>query len=121
MKDTNDSKKPKEKVQCTKLITGIILAVGFLFIQESYILAFLGKEQIADGLSQTVATVIIGTVLGYLIKSYSETKQIKKNELIERQMDLFVPYSDASEAEEMDESGDSYDAESEGYEYPDEN
>lgn len=107
------AKKEKKHIQWTKLLTAIVLFAGIIFIQESYILAFLQREQIAAELSQTVATVIIGSVLGYYLKAYNETKQSKKNELIEKQMGMGMteecPEEEivSGEAEEMDESGDS--------------
>lgn len=45
---------------------------GVLWIWCSYILAFIGKEQIAESLSSTVCQVIIGTCVAYLVTSTVE-------------------------------------------------
>lgn len=45
---------------------------GVIWIWCSYVLAFLGKDQIAESLSSTVCQVIIGTVGAYLVTSTIE-------------------------------------------------
>lgn len=57
----------------TKKAVTIILAVALIDLQLSYILAFLGKEQIAETLSSTIADTIIGVMLGYFLKALFET------------------------------------------------
>lgn len=57
----------------TKKAVAIILAISLLDLQLSYVLAFLGKEQIAESLSSQIATVIIGVMLGYFLKALFET------------------------------------------------
>ena len=47
--------------------------VSLVDLQLSYILAFLGKEQIAETLSSDIATTIVGVMLGYFLKSLFET------------------------------------------------
>ena len=46
----------------TKKTVAIIMVVSLIDLQLSYILAFLGKEQIAESLSSEIATVIIGVM-----------------------------------------------------------
>ena len=46
---------------------------GVAWIWCSYILAFLGKEQIAEALSSTVCEVIVGTSITYLVTSTVES------------------------------------------------
>lgn len=65
-------KRMKEVMPTTKKIVWIALANGFAWVWCSYILAFLGKEQIAESLSQVAVTEIIGVVLVYCIKSLFE-------------------------------------------------
>jgi putative flippase GtrA len=60
-----------------------ILFVALLDLQLSYLLAFLGREQIAENLSSDITKVIIGTILGYLAKSFFETKEAEKVRLEE--------------------------------------
>lgn len=65
----------------TKKWVGRLLWFGVVWITASYILAFMGKEQIAETLSSNVVTVIIATILGYLLKAFFETYCEKRNEL----------------------------------------
>ncbi len=53
-------------------------------LQLSYLLAFLGREQIAETLSITVVTSVIAVMLGYFMKSFKETKEEEKVRLIEQ-------------------------------------
>lgn len=55
-----------------KKIVWVILANAIGWIWCSYILAFLGREQIAENLSQVAVTTIIGTFLCYCLKSTVE-------------------------------------------------
>lgn len=63
------------KVILFRIINFCLVCIGF-----SYVLAFLGREQIAESLSQTMVTAIIGTFIGYAAKSYFETKSEKSLE-----------------------------------------
>lgn len=65
----------------TKRAVKAILVIALIDLQLSYILAFLGREQIAETLSGDICKVIIGTILGYLAKSFFETKEEEKNKL----------------------------------------
>ena len=67
----------------TKRAVMVILFVTLLDLQLSYLLAFLGREQIAENLSSDITKVIIGTILGYLAKSFFETKEAEKVRLEE--------------------------------------
>lgn len=57
----------------TKISVTLILIVSLIDLQFSYILAFLGREQIAESLSSNIAITIIGVMLGYFLKSLFET------------------------------------------------
>ena len=59
----------------TKKLVKWILAISVFDLQLSYLLAFLGRTEIAENLSMTVVTAIIGTVITYCIKSFKETKE----------------------------------------------
>ena len=67
----------------TKRAVMVILFVALLDLQLSYLLAFLGREQIAENLSSDITKVVIGTILGYLAKSFFETKEAEKVRLEE--------------------------------------
>ena len=63
---------PKKKdkwLTFMKVIVLFCLANGIAWVWCSYILAWMGKEQIAESLSQVALTEIIGVVLVYAIKS----------------------------------------------------
>ena len=62
----------------TKKLVKWILAISVFDLQLSYLLAFLGRTEIAENLSMTVVTAIIGTVITYCIKSFKETKEEDK-------------------------------------------
>ena len=55
-----------------KTIVWFSLIQGYLWVWSSYILAYLGREQIAESLSQVAVTEIIGVVLVYGAKSLFE-------------------------------------------------
>ncbi len=60
-----------------------LMIIAVIDLQLSYALAFLGREQIAEALSQTVVVEIIGVMLGYFGKSYFETRAQEKVRLLE--------------------------------------
>lgn len=64
--------KPEKKWTTMKLIVLLCLFNGFAWVWCSYILAWMGKEQIAESLSQVALTEIIGVVLVYAVKSVFE-------------------------------------------------
>ena len=74
----------------TKIAVTAILGVSLVDLQLSYILAFMGKEQIAETLSATIVEMVVGVMLGYFFKALFETffeerekrlnKQIENNE-----------------------------------------
>ena len=55
-----------------KWIVRFILVNAVLWVWCSYVLAFFGKEDIAESLSETAITSILGTVVTYGIKSAVE-------------------------------------------------
>lgn len=61
------SKMNRKMMSTSKKIIWILTINGILWIWCSYILAFMGKDQIAESLSSNICTVIIGQTLGYLI------------------------------------------------------
>lgn len=60
------------KTETCKKIVWACLINGFAWVWCSYLLAYLGREQIAESLSQVAITEIIGVVLVYCIKSLFE-------------------------------------------------
>ncbi len=73
MTSTEEVPPVKEKKRTTmKLIVWVCLLNGIAWVWCSYILAALGKEQIAESLSQVALTEIIGVVFVYAVKSVFE-------------------------------------------------
>lgn len=70
----------------TKRAVTLILAVALVDLQLSYILAFLGKDQIAETLSTTVAETIVGVMLGYFLKALFETFFEKREDRLKNQL-----------------------------------
>lgn len=68
-------KQRKTKVQFTKKIVSFCLINGVLWCWCSYILAYLGRVEIAESLSQTAVTEILGVVLVYCAKALFEKKE----------------------------------------------
>lgn len=72
----------------TKKAVAVILIISLIDLQLSYILAFIGKEQIAESLSITIADTIIGVMLGYFLKALFETffeeREKRLNKKLER-------------------------------------
>ena len=66
-------KQEKPKVDSfTKVIVLILLINAIAWVWCSYGLAFLGRYEIAESLSQTAMTTILGTVIAYCTKSTVE-------------------------------------------------
>ena len=91
------SKKPKRSSfkTFTKIWVSRLMYIAVFDIQLSYALAFIGREQIAETLSITVVTEIIGVMAVYCTKSFLETKESEKIRLQEKELDL-----EESESEE---------------------
>lgn len=72
----------------TKKAVAIILVVSLTDLQLSYILAFMGKEQIAEALSSTIAETVIGVMLGYFLKSLFETFFEEREKRLNKTIDM---------------------------------
>jgi len=78
----------------TKKWVKIILIVSLIDMQIPFILAMMGREQIAETLAITIVTEIIGVMSGYFLKSYFETKQEKLMDLEEIKLEEECEESD---------------------------
>ena len=58
--------------ETTKRIVWVCLLNGIAWVWCSYLLAYLGREQIAESLSQVALTEIIAVVFVYCLKSLFE-------------------------------------------------
>lgn len=63
----------------TKLIVIWILYKGVGWIDQSYALAWAGKEEIAESLSNTVVASVVGVVLLYCLKAIFENLSKNNN------------------------------------------
>ncbi len=57
----------------SKKAVATILIVSGIDLQLSYVLAFMGREQIAESLSSTIVSAVVPVTLGYLFKALFET------------------------------------------------
>jgi len=62
----------KKKGTTTKRVVWACLCNGFAWVWCSYLLAYLGRAEIAESLSKVAITEIIGVVLVYSLKSLAE-------------------------------------------------
>ena len=62
----------KKTRNTTKLVVWACLMNGFAWVWCSYLLAYLGRDQIAESLSKLAITEIVGVVLIYCIKALTE-------------------------------------------------
>ena len=60
-----------------------LMIIAVIDLQLSYALAFLGREQIAEALSQTGVVEIIGVMVGYFGQWDFETREEEKVRLLE--------------------------------------
>ena len=76
-----------KKIQETmKKVVWFCLANGVAWVWCSYLLAYLGRAQIAESLSKLAITEIVGVVLIYALKSLFENLS-KNNEWPDRKRD----------------------------------
>ena len=73
----------------TKIAVTVILGVSLVDLQLSYILAFMGREQIAETLSTTIVEMVVGVMLGYFLKSLFETFFEEREKRLNKQIKSF--------------------------------
>ena len=71
----------------TKIAVTAILGVSLVDLQLSYILAFMGKEQIAETLSATIVEMVVGVMLGYFLKALFETFFEEREKRLNKQLE----------------------------------
>lgn len=77
----NKKKKKASKIEESKLYMRWILGSSIICIFLSYVLAFCGREQIAEGLSKSIVINIIGTFAVYSVKAFFGKKNEADNEI----------------------------------------
>ena len=68
-------KRPRQYHTYTKKMMNRIVNVALLDMQFPFLLALLGKEQIAETMGGLIVAEIIGVFLVYCLKSFFETKE----------------------------------------------
>lgn len=79
--------KPRRFNTYTKRMMSRIITVAIIDMQFPFILAFLGREQIAETMGGLIATEIVGVFLVYCTKSFFETKESEKVRLQEKKFE----------------------------------
>ena len=85
--EMKDKAYKKRLTTFTKRAVAIILVISLIDLQLSYVLAFLGREEIAESLSSEIATTVIGVMLGYFAKALFETIFEKREERLHKLID----------------------------------
>ena len=80
-------RKKKIKIQMTKIIVVIVLIISLMDLQIIILAPYFDKAS-QEVLGSAILTEIVGVVTAYCIKSFSETKEQKKNELLEKELNL---------------------------------
>ena len=62
----------RKRLEFSKLVVGFLMLNGSVWIYFSYALAYLGREEIAETLSKTVAIEVLGVMAVYAAKSLFE-------------------------------------------------
>lgn len=70
----------KEKKTYTKIVVTCLLIIGVINSELPYVLSFLDKDT-AEAIAIAWITEIVAVILGYMCKSYFETKQERKQDL----------------------------------------
>ena len=91
-------KAKKKFITYTKAILTFVIINSELQIWASYILAYLGKEAIAESLSEQVVIIVIGSLIPYFAKSLIENLS-KRTTLFGKNL----PYENASDIETINE------------------
>lgn len=76
--------KPRRFNTYTKRMMSRIITVAIIDMQFPFILAFLGREQIAETMGGLIVTEIVGVFFVYCTKSFFETKESEKVRLQEK-------------------------------------
>ena len=84
MSNQKYNNKPQRYHTYTKRMMTRIITVALLDMQFPFILALLGREQIAETLGGLIVTEIVGVFLVYCVKSFFETKESEKIRLQEQ-------------------------------------
>ena len=105
-------KKIITKITFSKTWVNRLLWMSVIDIQLSYVLAFLGREQIAEKLSIAALVNILGVLIPYFCKSFFETKEEESNKLIYDYRQKYMNQNFNSLYEDENQENDDYQEES---------
>ena len=96
------NKKPQRgsRKTYTKKMMSRIITVALIDMQLPFILAYLGKTNIAETLGGLIVTEIIGVFLVYCAKSFFETREAEKTRIIEEQAEMQEKPEEPEESED---------------------
>lgn len=86
----------------TKIWVSILMINAIIDMNLSYVLAFLGREQIAETLSIAVVTEIIGVMAVYLIRAFLDTHFEAKDEIEHKKLDVYSLMNNISSSDSED-------------------
>lgn len=97
------NKKPRSGRQSTytKKMMSRIINIALIDMQFPFILALLGKNEIAETLGGIIVSEVIGVFLVYCAKSFFETRESEKVRMEEMKMETGSEESDSEEMEEI--------------------
>lgn len=81
-----NEERPRRYHTYTKKMMTRIINVALIDMQFPFLLALLGREQIAETMGGLIVTEIIGVFLVYCAKSYFETKEEQRVRIEEQRM-----------------------------------
>jgi len=86
----------------TKIMVTVILIVSIIWVSFSYVLAAIsvikyGNTETLESLSREVIIALIGTIIGYLLKSFFESREEGKNKIRNKELDIQNNYEQPEE------------------------
>lgn len=93
--EESEQTRPRRYHTYTKKMMTRIINVALIDMQFPFLLALLGRDQIAETLGGLIVTEIVGVFLVYCVKSFTETREEQRVRLKEQYM-----YNNETESEE---------------------
>lgn len=91
---------PGSRITFTKKIMISIILIAMIDMQFPFVLALLGREQIAETMGGLIVTEIIGVFLVYCLKAFFETRESERIRLKEKQYETGAEPEDPEEEKE---------------------
>lgn len=78
--------KSNRRMTFSKKLVTVVMTISLIDLQIPFVLAFLGRTEIAETLAISIVTEIVGVVITYSVKAFFETKEEEKNKLEREKM-----------------------------------